>query len=83
MLLLQMTTLPSLVPWTPHTHHTFPDVFKVAAYTIIMCSARTDTFPEALVFKLLSMLVSTDFNKRSGRRGGGARSATYKECFAN
>lgn len=40
-------THPPHLAWSPDTHHLFPEVFRIAARTLILCHARLANEPGA------------------------------------
>ncbi len=50
---MEVLALPSILPWTPTRHSTFPNSFKRTVYTLMCCFARTNTLPDDVLFKIM------------------------------
>jgi N-acetylneuraminic acid mutarotase len=53
---MEVLALPSILPWTPTRHTTFPHAFKWTVYTLMHCFARTNTLPDDVLFKIIWLL---------------------------
>ena len=60
---MEVLALPSIFPWTPTRHTTFPHSFKRMVYTLMHCFARTNTLPDDVLFKIIWLLDRTAFKQ--------------------
>jgi hypothetical protein len=56
---MEVLALPSILPWTPTRHSTFPHSFKRTVYTLMHCFARTNALPDDVLFKIIWLLDRT------------------------
>jgi hypothetical protein len=60
---MERIALPSLLPFTPARHSTFPHSFKRAVFTLVHCFARTNALPDAVLFKIIWLLLRSAFKQ--------------------
>jgi hypothetical protein len=58
---IEMLALPSLLPWIPTRHLTFPHSFKSTVFTMLCCFARTNALPEDMLFKIMRLVDRSAF----------------------
>jgi hypothetical protein len=58
---MEVLALPSILPWTPTRHSTFPHSFKRTVYTLMHCFARTNALPDDVLFKIMWLLHRSAF----------------------
>jgi N-acetylneuraminic acid mutarotase len=60
---MEVLRLPSLLPWTPARHATFPHSFKRTVFTLLCCFARTNALPDDVLFMIMWLLVRSAFKQ--------------------